>query len=247
MCYWTVCHTPPYEIADAEALITRIFCQTLRQPIPQQALDQPLRFRAIRPSVPLGKIDCANSSCMTSIGTRTKGCKTCIDLMCVHCCSSTAENAHRTSTPRDQCKTHKQLAVRGGYLPEPGPSFPAPPPQPAFVPQAAPSIVIQPLDSTRTANTGPIDALVPQPNTVALPPTMHASVHTSQPNASSQPSRPLGRSKPLAQPLPDVWRQAWDGASKARDVVKSLKVQRQEMEDRAKRMVDVVMYFAVSY
>lgn len=153
--------------------------------------------------------------------------------MCIKCCSSAADSARRGSTPRDQCKVHKQSAVRVEYAPQSSLGS-------AIVPtrQSSPmEVAINP-----TLVNPPAPAL---PNPVAS--VTHVEPHTSQSNISLQPPRPSGRTKPLAQPLPDAWRQAWDGASKSRDAAKSLKVQRQEMEDKAKRTVDVVFYYAVSY
>ena len=211
------CHTGPYEDADAEALVTQIKCRQVHQPIPQVVLDQPLQQRAIRPSIPPGPVLCSNQSCIMNSGTHTKGSKACVDLLCKNCCESTADDCRRDRIPRDQCKYHRHDAVRVA---------PPPPVQP-------PSVELFTLDLTLAASSGPY--------IVTAPP----SSLLTQPTSSLRPSG--RRCQPLAQPISKAWTERFDQAQQHKKEAQSLKLQRQQIDDRARREFDVVFYFAVSH
>jgi len=226
--------TPAYEDGDAEALIAQNYCRMMNQPFPPSAL-HPLRHRSHQPLAPtgLGSIECGNQSCRTASGTRTKGSKTCVKLLCRTCCIEAAHTAIQSGTHRNACKAHKQQTVDGGQ---------------------ESSLSVSALVPFPSASQN----MVPQPQFV-IDPSLFGS--TSQPSTQSRPvpkpsdSAPLNlpanpttsRSKPLAQPVPKAWQVRYDEAARNRDSARSLKVQRQEMEDRAKRTIDVIFYFSVSY
>jgi hypothetical protein len=89
------------------------------------------------------------------------------------------------------------------------------------------------LDPTLAASSGP--------NIVTAPP----STLLTQPTLSSRPSG--RRRQPLAQPISKAWTERFDQAQQHKKEAQSLKLQRQQIDDRARREFDVVFYFAVSH
>lgn len=167
-------------------------------------MDQPLRQRAIRLSIPPGPVLCSNESCITNSGTHTKGSRACVDLLCKNCCESTADDCRRDGIPRDQCKYHRHDAVR---------IAPPPPAQPSYV-------VLFTLDPTLTTSSGSNIVIAPPPAPL------------SQPTPSLRPSG--RRHQPLAQPISKAWTERFDQAQQHKKEAESLKLQRQQIDDRAR-------------
>lgn len=97
------------------------------------------------------------------------------------------------------------------------------------VSQYLPHLATQQIPAT--INTQAPPALGPHPQPVAPAPTM--------------PAPGLARRGTLAQPLPPDWAKAARAAAQETEVRKSLKVMQQEMADRVKKTVVLVIYHTV--
>ncbi|KII92429.1 hypothetical protein PLICRDRAFT_122581 [Plicaturopsis crispa FD-325 SS-3] len=259
-CNWTTCYAGPYNVADAEQLIIRLEARRLNRPVPAAAQMAPLRPRSPRPlpvRAPDGTLLCAVATCVTKSGSRTRGSQTCLELKCKRCCIEAADNARHGGTVRDECRTHRQDAIR--VLDPVAPLVPivqnAQPPRPANL-----------LDAL---NIPAPAAHVPAPAVHVPAPATHIPANSRRPPDGSQRpsngSQPLPNSSqrtaprtlarpqpvtaeasqrraPLAQPLHPDWLEPYNDAQARRDSTVTLKAKRQEIDELEKRMVNLVVY-----
>lgn len=138
---------------DAGALVERIAFHELGIPIPAEKL-VPLRLAAPPPPAPTqeatGSIPCANETCRTSNGNRTRGCVTCIEFKCKSCCRKASLDARDANTARNSCPTHNSSAVAG-----------LPPAVHPPVPQNVPIVLGQPMAGSQVPAPGPATAAAP--------------------------------------------------------------------------------------
>ncbi|KAG6834836.1 hypothetical protein H0H93_007065, partial [Arthromyces matolae] len=264
-CHWTVFHTEPYVYEDAVLLLSRL--QHPNNPLYTRT-NQPLRYAPPSPvlegipSTQNSRIDCINPECFTKSGQRTQGSKTCIDNCCKNCCKAAAVSARESGQGRARCNAHGQEGI---------PTAPPPPPQQQQPSLSAPlqhvngpytgprpivpiTINLQPPLSHGT--TGPLtqpssgngNAPPPPPP----PPSTQSSTWVAPPRPSQPTSlsvaptlEPRSRRQPLAQPLHHEWAGAHSVAERERTTLKTLKIQKEEMQKREERTILLVVWFAL--
>ncbi|KAI1785057.1 hypothetical protein LXA43DRAFT_1066272 [Ganoderma leucocontextum] len=166
-CRWTPKHTPAYVYEDAEQFIQRLWVRhanpdetvyapqltpqgavlrlapsTLVAPIPTPSTSQDVPSSTNRSAS--SYTPCANVHCTYQNGTRTRGSKTCVEIMCTSCCESAGAAARVSGTFRSKCKAHNIE----GYTP------PLAPPAPTQLSQA-------PASSSSTSRFSPPASYTP--------------------------------------------------------------------------------------
>ena len=219
-CHWTIFHTPPYLVEDAEWLLIRLKDPTnpaghptlLRpapppSPLPQPPAINPTQNPPATQALNSNRIYCSNSTCVTKSGTRTPGNNECIAKLCLGCCKLSTAQARDSGIERTKCQAHKQPQVLQRVIPQP---------------QAVPQEHSPPPPS--------------QPS-IWLP----SAVETPQP--PPEPTQP--RRRPLAQPIAPAWANQQAAAEQEKISIKSLKIQQHEMDERRKRTCLLIVYHMV--
>jgi hypothetical protein len=213
----------------------RINARADQQYIPQAALDVPLRPAVLPINRPDNKIDCANLGCVTRTGQRTQGNRNCIAYLCGSCCKDARTGAIESNTARPKCNSHKQPAATPTILGH----------QPVVAHHPAPMNNLVAQLPPRANSQMPIQLYHPPQNPAAqnhaIDPALREEHSESNPRAANQ-----GRQKSLAQPMGQNWAQKRQYALEEDSVQKSLKMLRQENDEKKKRTCDICIWFQVS-